>query len=294
MGPIENFLNTNDKENVMINELKQNLTVSYNSLLLLKNSVNDFIDYAQIISNNLVLQLEYFKLENFFEEIMKIINFSCKAKNLKINIINKTNKNLCDREIKNDKNRLMQVVLNLLTNAIKFTNKGGSIKIIINSFLEKFYEISIVDNGIGINKENLNKLFTHLKNCEFNQPITINSTGACLGLLITQHLINYIGSDIEDKGLIISSKIGFGSTFSFKFSDKSDNKCATFMDDHFNNNIHENLNEFFNCSPTNHPKFNKKQFFNPFLIEVMIKINSLNFIILNWLKIIIFIIYLFN
>jgi signal transduction histidine kinase len=104
---------------------------------------------------------------------------------------------------------MIQLVLrNLISNAIKFTGEGGTIKISLNTF-ESNFEIRVEDTGIGMSEEDQGKLFSN-KN-HFTTRGTNNEKGTGLGLLLCKEFIEKNGGSIA-----LSSQEGKGSTFSIK------------------------------------------------------------------------------
>ncbi|MCX6168332.1 MAG: PAS domain S-box protein [Ignavibacteriales bacterium] len=107
-----------------------------------------------------------------------------------------------------DRNMLETVLRNLLTNAIKFTNENGKIDISANAVDNQFVEISIVDNGIGIEPGNIEKLFKIDK--PFSTQGTKSESGTGLGLILCKDFIERNGGKIW-----VESEFGKGSKFSF-------------------------------------------------------------------------------
>jgi len=105
-----------------------------------------------------------------------------------------------------DSRRVEQVLLNLLSNAIKFTEKG-SIRIFCAEE-NGFVRISVTDTGIGINEENLKKLFRPFTQIDTGLSRQYEGTG--LGLSISKRLVTLMGGTIS-----VKSEAGKGSTFSF-------------------------------------------------------------------------------
>lgn len=106
-----------------------------------------------------------------------------------------------------DKNMLKFILRNLLTNAIKFTNKGGTIK--LNAGMTKTYaHISVSDTGIGIAKEEIDNLFNIGR--RYSSLGTEKEKGTGLGLVLCHEFVNYHGGKIH-----VKSKIGEGSDFKF-------------------------------------------------------------------------------
>ena len=130
-----------------------------------------------------------------------------------------------------DQQRLQQIILNLVSNAFKFTSKGGQIKIkakyiqkpedltfqdepIFNDLIQSAYngalEMQVIDNGIGIKKENQSQLFRLFG--YLDETKELNTKGIGLGLHICKQIVQEFGGDI-----ICRSKWGQGTTFAFLF-----------------------------------------------------------------------------
>ncbi|MCD4746402.1 MAG: HAMP domain-containing histidine kinase, partial [Bacteroidales bacterium] len=106
-----------------------------------------------------------------------------------------------------DRNMTGSILRNLILNAIKFTHKGGDIKI-LSEDKEDFIEISVIDTGIGISEDNIKKLFR--LDSDFIISGTSNERGTGLGLILCKEFVNKNGGDIS-----VESKEGKGSSFKF-------------------------------------------------------------------------------
>lgn len=106
-----------------------------------------------------------------------------------------------------DKNMILTTVRNLISNAVKFTNRGGNIEVITNSEDHKVI-FSVRDNGIGINKKDQKKLFRIDSDFKING--TENETGTGLGLILCKEFITKNGGEIT-----VQSEEGKGSIFTF-------------------------------------------------------------------------------
>lgn len=112
-----------------------------------------------------------------------------------------------DTFVMTDENMTSTVIRNLITNAIKFTNKNGTIKIKAED-QGNVIEISIIDNGVGIEEKNIAKLFKITSN--LTSVGTSNETGTGLGLILCKEFINNCNGNIE-----VESEINKGTTFKF-------------------------------------------------------------------------------
>jgi len=131
--------------------------------------------------------------------------------------------------------RLQQVLLNLLSNALKFTDRGGSIKItsrfvvtehdltfkepelikLVETAKYGMLEVSVADNGIGIKQEDLGKLFKLFGFLDSSKEL--NTKGIGLGLHISKMICQTFGGDI-----VVHSEFGKGTTFTFLFALEND------------------------------------------------------------------------
>ena len=103
------------------------------------------------------------------------------------------------RFIKTDRKRLQQVLLNLYSNAVKFTNRDGKISIMVELLKQRhkeFVRVSVHDSGIGIKEEDKNKLFTLFGSIK-DEKRKINTKGIGLGLVICKMIVHKFGGDID-------------------------------------------------------------------------------------------------
>ena len=185
----------NDKFDAMLK------TINNNSRRLMR-LVNNVLDMSKIDAGYLVINEDSIEVVSFIEELVdSIISFS-KSKN--INIIFDTN--MEELYIKTDSEKLERVILNILSNAVKFTPSGKSIfvNLFIDIKISKLY-ISIKDEGVGIEEEKLPLIF--------NQYVEVSKgkkemEGTGLGLAIVKKFVEAMGGKIE-----VSSIYGTGTTF---------------------------------------------------------------------------------
>ena len=169
----------------------------------LSNLLNDLIDISMIESGEMRMSYRYFDINSYINTILSEFSLMAEEKNIQL-IFNQSENNL---QVFGDKDKLHQVFVNLLQNAIKYTDEG---KIEIKLEEEKkFVNISIKDTGIGIPEEDLNRIFERFYRVDKARSRAVGGTG--LGLAIVKHIIEAHNSKIA-----VSSKLGEGSTFSFK------------------------------------------------------------------------------
>lgn len=179
-----------------------------NSSKILMSMINDTLDWAKIENTGLELENIPFNIEDILENVISLIKFK-RVENEVEFFINRDKK--IPTVILGDPLRLQQVLLNLLSNASKFTLKG-KIEIdlrLINYDSKKIeLEISISDTGIGISQEQISTIFDPFKQAN-NKIVNINS-GTGLGLAISKKIVQLMGGDLRVKSLV-----GVGSTFYF-------------------------------------------------------------------------------
>ncbi len=175
----------------------------------LLNLINDILDMSKIEAGMLEIRLNYFNLYNLLKEMKHIFINKVKAKGLELKL-EMDEKQL---EVKLDQNRLRQILLNLIGNAVKFT-KDGYIKVVVKTnkrTKEKLdLEIIVEDTGIGINKTAQDKIFKAFS--QENGQSTREFEGTGLGLTICKEL-----AELMDGKIAIESEVGKGSKFKLCF-----------------------------------------------------------------------------
>jgi PAS domain S-box-containing protein len=197
------LLQGNPREDQM--DFIRTLKFSGNHLLTL---VNDVLDYNKMESGKIVFEKTQFNLSDFLDEIMRSYSFRSKAKQLKFDIIKSNN---LPKEIIGDPIRLNQILSNLLSNAMKFTN-AGSINVLVRELSRTPHhskiEFTITDTGIGIQKERLSAIFDTYTQASADTARQYGGTG--MGLSICKKLIELQGGTIT-----LESEPDKGSTFKF-------------------------------------------------------------------------------
>jgi signal transduction histidine kinase len=167
--------------------------------------INDMLSVSKLEQGKIEFKLEIMEIEQFIGETLP--DFEAKVKENGTKIVfehDGTNNNVLG-----DKKRLKEVIYNLVGNSIKFT-KNGTIKVKI-SHNDNFVKISVIDDGKGISKEDMPKLFKKFGKLENSYETMAESTGTGLGLYITKQLVEGMGGKISAK----SDGTGKGSEFFF-------------------------------------------------------------------------------
>jgi len=168
---------------------------------MLTYQIDDLTDYGKVSDDKLVLNKGKVDLDEIISECMSLVSWQAKGKKI---LILYTKSEDAPKNIIANARRLRQVLLNLLTNAIKFTDKGQISIIVKKSFGD--VKIRVKDTGMGIKPEDLPKLFKEFEMLEMHRSINPNGTG--LGLYLSKKLVNEMRGDITVKSII-----GEGSTF---------------------------------------------------------------------------------
>jgi signal transduction histidine kinase/ligand-binding sensor domain-containing protein/DNA-binding response OmpR family regulator len=174
--------------------------------------INDVLDFSKIESGSMDIEAQDFDLRDCIESVLDV--FAGKAS--KIDLVYQIDHNL-PSQIISDPVRLRQILINLVSNAIKFTNKGEvfiSVKIAEQKNEDLALEFSVRDTGIGIPADKLDKLFKAFS--QVDSSTTRKYGGSGLGLVISEKLINMMGGEIN-----VESQVGVGTIFSFTIKTKT-------------------------------------------------------------------------
>lgn len=169
--------------------------------------INDILDFSKIESGKMeIIPVEY-ELKHVVTELVNMIEKRASDKGLELQV------EVCPElpsKLYGDDVRIKQIVTNLLTNAVKYTERGRVTLTVNGHMVQERLQlyICVEDTGIGIKQEDLNKLFSAFERIEEKRNRNIEGTG--LGMSITTLLLNMMGSSLE-----VSSVYGKGSSFSF-------------------------------------------------------------------------------
>ena len=170
--------------------------------------MNDLLDFNKIKSGQLKIIEKDFSLQSFLENIRVQFSIEAQKKGIEFSIVEENN---VPDIIKGDKLRLSQIIKNLLSNSLKFTEKGIIILRVINIGInsnEISLQFNVEDTGIGISKSQQKTIFDSFVQADPETSVRYGGTG--LGLSISKKLLKMQGSD-----LFVESDLGKGATFSF-------------------------------------------------------------------------------
>lgn len=167
--------------------------------------INNVLDFAKIESGKIQLKPSRFEIDALFEEVRTIIDPLAKGKQIRLEIQNE----LEDKNVNLDYSLMKQVLMNLLSNAVKFTPEGGQVTIEAKSAdNDSHIQISVCDTGVGISREDINKLFQPFSQVENPMQKSVKGTG--LGLVIIKRIVEMHGGKIW-----VESELGKGTCFRF-------------------------------------------------------------------------------
>jgi len=190
-------------------EMTSDLKVVHKSAEHLIALVNDTLDFSKIESQKLKMEQVDFLPDEILSEVYTLHRFSAQKKGIELIVNNKTEKNLA---LRGDPIRLKQILINLITNAIKFTQQGKiTLAVSGEETSEQDYllHIEVADSGIGISKEDLHLIFDEF--VQLDTDLTLKQRGAGLGLSIVKKLVL-----LQDGKIDVDSTPGKGTRFSIQ------------------------------------------------------------------------------
>ena len=176
--------------------------------------VNDVLDFSKIEAGKLVLEQSPFNFGDTLREVERLFRTEVRKKNLEFNVVDHTGDHPefpVDGVIVGDALRLKQVLINLIGNAIKFTDAGS---VTVDAQLQRvsadtlIVGVQVTDTGIGISKEQQTRLFESFQQAETSTTRRFGGTG--LGLAICKTLVQVMGGEVS-----VRSEVGQGSCFAF-------------------------------------------------------------------------------
>ncbi|HEX8567961.1 MAG TPA: PAS domain-containing sensor histidine kinase [Pyrinomonadaceae bacterium] len=151
--------------------------------------IEDILDFSRIISGKLRLEVQKIDLSEVIEAAIDVVTPAANAKNIRLEVI-QDSKSI----VSGDADRLQQVLWNLLTNAVKFTPKGGRVQVRVQR-VNSSVEISVSDTGLGISAEFLPYIFERFR--QQDNTKTRRHGGLGLGMTITRHIVELHGGTIR-------------------------------------------------------------------------------------------------
>jgi len=199
---LSSLLQKNSKQTLSNDDIKKAKTIfeSGNELLRL---INDILDLSKVESGKMQVIIDNFKSGDLLRQMKDTFDFTASDKGLSFEIVDEYN-----GVIHSDKDRISQIIRNLVSNAFKFTKEGSiTLKVEPSKDLSKNFRISVIDTGIGIAKEKQNVIFKAFTQADGGTSREYGGTG--LGLSISRELSKLLGGYIS-----LESIENEGSSFS--------------------------------------------------------------------------------
>ncbi|MFF2450477.1 two-component system histidine kinase PnpS [Neobacillus sp. NPDC058068] len=174
----------------------------------LQSLIHDLLELSKIEQQGFELTLQQVDLHPMLEEVIALLSGKAEAKNVALEFYSKQKHVL----INGDFDRLKQVFINLIGNAITYTPSGGNVKIILLDY-ERNVRIHVKDSGVGIKKEEIPRIFERFYRVDRDR--SRNSGGTGLGLAIVKHLVEAHHGKIS-----VKSDVGEGSEFILELDKK--------------------------------------------------------------------------
>ncbi len=174
--------------------------------------INALLDFSKIEAGKMELILEEFAIQDAINEIKETMMPLAMKKEIELNY----SINVKDPIIVADSVKFKQILYNLVSNAIKFTDQGGSVTMGINT-TDEIISVLVKDSGIGISSENQDKLFNPFYQVDSSNAREYEGTG--LGLALVEKFVEMHGGKIR-----VDSEVGKGSTFTFRIPIAFENK----------------------------------------------------------------------
>ena len=197
---LEGDSNLNEKQRKRLKTMR----ISCN---LLTSFLHDLIDWTQIKLGKFNKKVEYFNIRSTFNDIIKMMKFKADMKNIFCKVEFQDD---FPKFVYGDNQRLMQLTINLISNALKFTFEGGVITRVKYYYDTNKVYVEVTDTGEGIKQENKDKLFKLFTT--FENKVEKNINGIGLGLCICKAVVEQFNGKID-----FVSDPGIGTTFMFTF-----------------------------------------------------------------------------
>lgn len=198
---IKGWSETLGYEGITRDELDLGLGIIQDETERLIKLVEELLDFSRLASDRIKLKIDTVNIKSLAIGVMNQLKVKSSEKDIRLNVAFE-NENI--DLIQGDKDRLRQVLINLIQNSIKFTDEGGFINIIVSQD-EEYTTIKVVDNGAGIEKENLEKVLDKFFQEDYNE------SGSGLGLAISNEIVKLHGGKMT-----LNSKKGVGTSITVK------------------------------------------------------------------------------
>ena len=199
---IKGWSETLGYEGISREELDLGLGIIQDETERLITLVEELLDFSRLASDRIRLQIDSVNVTKLAKDVVNQLGVKASEKNITLlTEFNTKESEIVD--IQGDKNRLKQVLINLVQNALKFTEEGGYVVVRLSQG-EEYTTFSVVDNGIGIKQENLDKVLEKFFQEDYNK------SGSGIGLAISNEIVK-----LHKGKMILESEKGEGTCITF-------------------------------------------------------------------------------
>ena len=189
---------------------KKYLKIAGKSIERLNLIVKDLDFITKLETGDSNLRKSNFDVVDLINNSIEMLEISAKKKNIELMIEHENNPPI---NVHADKEKIEQVIINLIENSIKYGRENGTTEIVVQDLVENKIIVRVTDNGIGVKENHIDRLFERFYRVD--QSGSRSSGGSGLGLAIVKHIV-----DAHDEKIYVESDFGIGSEFSFTI-DKS-------------------------------------------------------------------------
>ena len=189
---------------------KKYLKIAGKSIERLNLIVKDLDFITKLETGDSNLRKSNFDVIDLINNSIEMLEISAKKRNIKLMIEHENNPPI---NVHADKEKIEQVIINLIENSIKYGRENGTTEIVVQDLVENKIIVRVTDNGIGVKENHIDRLFERFYRVD--QSGSRSSGGSGLGLAIVKHIV-----DAHDEKIYVESDFGIGSEFSFTI-DKS-------------------------------------------------------------------------
>jgi|GEM_PF-1852263 len=192
-----------DQSDVLSDKHRELIGYIAEGVYQLRSMVMDILDKARLEEGKIIPRPQWIALHSFLDELKPMFNSMASQRNIDVSIDIESGLTA----IKVDSTHLRQILINLVSNAVKYNRINGKVFLsFYKSENKQFIVIEVQDNGLGIPEEKIPKLFTDYFRADLSQSNSIEGTG--LGLAFIKKLI-----ELQEGNITVESQIGVGSTF---------------------------------------------------------------------------------
>lgn len=248
LSPLQQLMRTEKDEKLM-----HSYNIMHRNTVRILRLINQLLDLRKIEKNQMKLKVQSLNVVSFISDIIESFSPFSKEKNIEISF----NYDEIKEDVFVDPDFLDKIIYNLISNAFKYTPKGGSIDVIAKVESDNNLVISVLDTGIGMSKETVNKIFDRFY--QANNIGTTGEKGTGIGLHLTKMLVEIHHGSIE-----VNSEINMGSEFIVKLpctreSYSSDELLSVVSNEEFKHSGLDTIITFENEAAVNHELINSKK-----------------------------------